>query len=83
MSRQPALRMLFPPNDAALAFDPQAAIDLRAAGGTPPYRWTADGIPLPAGSGGVWRPGSPGFSHLTVTDGAGRTASADVKLVAD
>jgi penicillin-binding protein 1C len=83
MSPQPGLRMLFPPNDAALAFDPQTPIDLRAAGGTPPYRWTVDGIPLPAAAGALWKPDAPGFSHLSVTDCAGRVASADVKLVTE
>ena len=68
------------------AFDPDTPIDLRAIGGTPPYSWTADGIPLPSepswGSP-AWTATGPGFAHLTVTDQDGTSASADVRLVAD
>ena len=74
------LRIMFPPGDVDLAFAPSAPIDLRAAGGTPPYRWMADGVPLPERRP-LWMPSGPGFAHLTVVDGAGASASADVRLV--
>ena len=81
-SGPPALRMMFPPGNVDLAYD-TAAIDLRAAGGQPPYRWLADGRPLPAALHTLWSPDGPGFVHLTVLDRAGHSASADVRLVAE
>ncbi len=84
MADQTRLRILFPPGDVDLAFAPDRPIDLRAAGGTPPYRWLVDGAPLASGSGRAnWTASGPGFAHLTVTDRDGRAASADVRLVAD
>jgi len=80
------LRILFPPSQVEIAYDPAAPIDLRAAGGTPPYAWTADGIPLPSASqpaSTAWTAPGPGFAHLTVTDRDGNSASADVRLVGD
>ena len=83
MAGQPALRVMFPPGNVDLAYDPSAAIDLRAAGGQPPYRWLADGRPLPPALHTLWSPDGPGFVHLTVLDRAGHTASADVRLVTE
>jgi len=80
------LHILFPPNDVELAFDRASPIDLHAAGGTPPYAWTADGLPITAeaGQGGTaWTARGPGFAHLTVTDSPGNSASADVRLTAE
>ena len=75
------LRMMFPPGNVDLAFAPSSAIDLRAVGGRPPYRWIADGTPLAPRA--RWAPSGPGFSHLTVIDRDGQSASADIKLVAE
>ncbi len=83
VSGPPALRMMFPPGNVDLAYDAAAAIDLRAAGGQPPYRWLADGRPLPPALHTLWSPDGPGFVHLTVLDRAGHSASADVRLVAE
>ncbi len=83
MSSGSALRMMFPPGNVELAYDPASPIDLRAAGGQPPYRWIADGTPLPPAMHPLWRPDGPGFAHLTVVDRAGHSASADVRLVPD
>ena len=83
MSGPAPLRMMFPPGDVALAYDPGAPIDLRAAGGQPPYRWLADGVPLDPARRTLWSPEGPGFVHLTVLDRAGHAASADVRLVAE
>ena len=80
VAARPALRVMFPPGDVDLAFDPGRAINLRAVGGVPPYRWLADGVPL-GGARAAWVPGGPGFAHLTVLDRAGNAASADVSLV--
>jgi penicillin-binding protein 1C len=81
---QAALRILFPPGNVDLAFDPSSPIDLHAAGGSPPYRWLADGIPLQRRPGdAVWTPSGPGFAHLTVTDREGQYASTDVRVVTE
>jgi penicillin-binding protein 1C len=81
MSAKPALRIMFPPGNVELAYEPDAPIDLRAAGGEPRYRWLADGRPLPVAPRSLWSPDGPGFVHLTVLDQAGRSASADVRLL--
>ncbi len=80
MSPHPPLRLIFPPDQAELAMDP---VDLRAAGGTPPYRWLADGVPVGRASSvpPAWTPWGPGFTHLTVMDNNGAAASADVRIV--
>jgi penicillin-binding protein 1C len=89
LSRAPPharLRVLFPPGDTDLAFDPDTPIDLRAAGGAPPYSWLADGVPLPSAPDGehpVWTAAAPGFFHLTVIDREGKSASADVRVVTE
>ncbi len=83
ISGPPALRMMFPPGNVDLAYDPATAIDLRAAGGQPPYRWLADGRPLPSALHTLWSPEGLGFVHFTVLDQAGHSASADVRLVAE
>ncbi len=83
MARQPPLRVLFPPGNVEVAYDPAAPMDLRAAGGQPPYRWLADGVPLAYAPQTLWSPDGPGFAHLTVLDQAGHSASADVHLLVE
>ncbi len=78
-----APHILYPPPGATLALDPGATLALEAAGGTPPYSWAVNGIPLPAAAPDTqiaWQPDGPGFVHLTLTDIAGRTAQEDVRL---
>ncbi len=77
------LRILFPPGGVELAYDPYRPVGLRAAGGSPPYRWLIDGSPLPPGPAPAWVPNGPGFKHLTVMDGKGLLASVDVRLLSD
>lgn len=77
-ARTERLRILFPPDGAeveALA----EGVSLSAAGGTPPYRWVADNVPLPDDSR-FWRPAGPGFSRLTVMDSIGQRASAAIRV---
>jgi penicillin-binding protein 1C len=74
------LRIMFPPGNVDLAYDPRARIDLRAAGGMPPYHWMIDGIPEGTAAA-LWAPSGQGFAHLTVVDSKGQSASEDVTLV--
>jgi penicillin-binding protein 1C len=83
MTRHAKLRIVFPPGNVDLALDPAVPIDLRAIGGTPPYAWTVDGLPLPNHGSALWSAQGPGFAHLTVTDRSGQSASADVRMVAE
>jgi penicillin-binding protein 1C len=74
----------FPPGGARLEFDASAPLALEASGGTPPYTWMVNGLPLPAVAVGLtraWVPDGAGFAHISVVDGAGRTTSETVRLV--
>lgn len=80
-------RIIFPPADATLdAIGSKGAatpIALEASGGTPPYRWAVNGVPLPApplGTAPSWQPDGPGFARVSVTDGKNRTATEGVRL---
>jgi len=75
------LRIMFPPGNVDLAYEHGIQMDLRAAGGAPPYRWMIDG--MPALDRAIWAPPGPGFVHLTVADSKGRSASEDIRLVAE
>ena len=87
LDQAPGPSVVFPPPGATL--EPFAAgaaatpVGLEATGGAPPYRWTADGLPLPEpadGAGAVWTPDGAGFAHLSVTDRLGRAASVNVRV---
>lgn len=73
-------------NSAGNAQPVMTPVGLEAAGGTPPYHWFVDGVPLETSSSDrmartpVWTPSTPGFVHLTVVDAAGRPASVDVRI---
>lgn len=80
-------RLSFPPAGATLelARTPTgelAAIDLRASGGTPPFRWLVNGAPV-AGNGPAldWAPDGPGSVRVTVIDADDRAASARFRLL--
>jgi penicillin-binding protein 1C len=83
----PGVRILFPPNGAALALQSSgAAIDpiaIKIAGGTAPLNILVDGMPLQSvrGAGTVFfAPVGPGFVRLTVTDALGAADSVTVRL---
>ncbi|AHJ66890.1 penicillin-binding protein 1C [Granulibacter bethesdensis] len=83
-------RILFPPRGAVIDSSEGQPVDLRAAEGTPPYRWMVDGRPLPGsfpGQSPVWTPSKeqdgPGFHRLTVQDSAGRSDSVEVRLMTE
>ncbi|MDG2479539.1 MAG: penicillin-binding protein 1C [Alphaproteobacteria bacterium] len=55
-------------------------LPLRADGGEQPYLWLVNGAPVETNRSGeaVWVPDGAGFVSVSVTDAAGRSASADV-----
>jgi hypothetical protein len=84
----PVPRILYPPNGAHIELAQMngvmAGLALEVAGGTPPYRWTVNGMPLAApavpGAPIAWRPDGPGYVRLTVTDERGQIAISEVRL---
>ena len=81
-----APEIVFPPNGARVELASNLAgeklpLVLKLNGGKAPYRWLANGIPLPEASRKRtqrWSPDGAGFSELTVIDSNGKAAS--VKL---
>ena len=80
-------RILFPPDGAQIEVADAAGqlgpLQLEADSGTPPYRWSVNGVPVatPAlAAPPQWQPDGPGFARVTVTDAAGRRSSATVRL---
>jgi penicillin-binding protein 1C len=71
----------FPPDGAELDAGPALALKVR--GGTPPFTWLADGVPIAlaerARETALARPGI-GYLALSVIDANGRSASATVTL---
>ncbi|WP_048644870.1 penicillin-binding protein 1C [Nitratireductor soli] len=85
---EPAPEIVFPPQgariDVGFARDGRTMpLALKINGGRAPFRWLANGAPLPAASRrrtASWMPDGGGASTLTVIDAAGRTASVRVFL---
>ena len=80
-------RIRFPPDGAQLDTTREngerGPVRLEAHSGTPPYRWSVNGlpVPIPAWAGPpLWQPDGPGFVRVTVVDAAGRRASANVRV---
>lgn len=83
----PGPKIIFPPAGATLdTLGPNGGatpIALEASGGTPPYRWAVNGVPLSPSNVGAspsWLPDGPGFVRLSVTDRDNRTASESIRL---
>ena len=75
-------KILYPPDGAIVEWDGQD-IPLQANGGRAPFRWLADGRPLPTGQPRralYWTPPGLGFTRLTVIDADGRSANATVRI---
>lgn len=76
----PELR--FPPDGAELSL-PDGALVVKVAGGSAPFTWLANGVPVAVASRlretTLPMPG-PGFVTLTVLDAQGRSASAQIRL---
>lgn len=80
-------RIQFPPDGAQLDLTREdgqrGALKLEANSGTPPYRWSVNGMPVPAPLWAAvpsWQPDGPGFVRVTVVDAAGKRASATVRV---
>jgi penicillin-binding protein 1C len=76
-------RIIYPPSGAVLEFHQGAGLALEAAGGTKPYRWMINGLPLPQSGAGLspsWLPDGPGFAHVTLTDAAARSVDETVRV---
>ena len=75
----------FPPDGARIDMDGDQApaLSLKVYGGTPPFTWLADGIPIAEREfrrDAVWDQPSRGFARLSVIDAKGKTASARVRV---
>jgi penicillin-binding protein 1C len=79
-------RILYPPSAAVIDLNADDAIvPLQADGGSGRLRWLIDGKPLPLdrfAKDQTWRPDGPGVTRITVIDSEGRSASAQVRIVA-
>jgi len=80
-------RILFPPDGAQLDVADETGqlgpVQLEADSGSPPYRWSVNGVPVAAPQLAAlprWQPDGPGFARITVTDAAGQRSSATVRL---
>lgn len=82
--RESAPRIVYPPEGARVELSSQSGISplvLKLQGGRAPFRWLANGMPLPDAShrrNSEWRPEGQGFSTLTVIDADGRASSVRV-----
>ncbi|HEY5794797.1 MAG TPA: penicillin-binding protein 1C [Bosea sp. (in: a-proteobacteria)] len=84
----PALKLAFPPEGAridlaASANDGRAQLNLKVAGGAPPYTWLVDGAPVLSPTRrreAVWQPPGKGFMLISVIDGTGASESVSVRL---
>ena len=75
----------FPPDGARidLAGDAAPALSLKVYGGTPPFTWLADGIPIAEREfrrDAFWDQPAHGFARLSVIDAKGKTATARIRV---
>ncbi|RVK14814.1 penicillin-binding protein 1C, partial [Sinorhizobium meliloti] len=84
--REAAPQIVFPPEGARVELGAQGndgitPLTLKLQGGRAPFRWLANGRPLPDVTRrrvSQWQPGGGGYSTLTVIDALGRAASVRV-----
>jgi len=84
----PALKLAFPPDGAridlsAASLESQGQLNLKAAGGSPPYVWMVDGSPVTEPQRRretIWRPPGKGFMRISVIDATGASESVSVRL---
>jgi len=84
----PTLKLAFPPDGAridlsAAALDGKGQLNLKAAGGSPPYTWLVDGTPVTEPQRRretAWQPPGKGFMRISVIDATGASESVSVRL---
>jgi penicillin-binding protein 1C len=84
--RESAPQIVFPPEGARIELGAKSGsatmpLTLKLQGGRAPFRWLANGRPLPEVTRrrvGQWLPDGGGYSTLTVIDALGRAASVRV-----
>lgn len=83
--REPAPQIVYPPEGAHVDLGARngdlSPLTLKLQGGRAPFRWLANGKPLPDVSRrrtNQWMPDGSGYSKLTVIDAMGRAASVGV-----
>ncbi|CAN7606769.1 penicillin-binding protein 1C [Rhizobium sp. LjRoot258] len=83
--REPAPQIVYPPEGAHVDLGARTGdlspLTLKLQGGRAPFRWLANGKPLPDVSRrrtNQWMPDGSGYSKLTVIDAMGRAASVGV-----
>ncbi|WP_354191831.1 penicillin-binding protein 1C [Bosea sp. OAE506] len=84
----PSLKLAFPPEGAridlaASAADGRPELNLKVAGGAPPYTWLVDGAPILSPTRrreAIWQPPGKGFLRISVIDGTGASESVSVRL---
>lgn len=84
-AREPAPQIVFPPEGARVelgaGLETMSPLTLKLQGGRAPFRWLANGKPLPDPTRRrttQWQPDGAGYSTLTVIDAIGRAASVRV-----
>lgn len=85
-TREPAPQIVYPPEGARVDLGAKAGREinpliLKLQGGRAPFRWLANGKPLPDMSRrrvNQWTPDGGGYSTLTVIDSVGRAATVRV-----
>ncbi|MHC1549933.1 penicillin-binding protein 1C [Phyllobacterium sp. K27] len=85
-TREPAPQIIYPPEGARVDLGVNAGgqinpLVLKLQGGRAPFRWLANGKPLPDTSRrrvNQWTPDGGGYSTLTVVDSMGRAATVRV-----
>jgi penicillin-binding protein 1C len=76
----------FPPDGARIDLDGDAgdaAVSLKVYGGTPPFTWLVDGVPVTSGEfrrDAFWERAARGFARLSVIDSKGQTATARIRV---
>jgi len=79
------LSIAFPPDGARIDLSgaDTASVSLKAYGGTPPFTWLVDGVPVAAHEfrrDTFWEEPGRGFARLSVIDAKGQTATARIRL---
>ena len=73
----------FPPDGARIELGSEPALSLKVLGGTPPFTWLADGVPIATREfrrDTFWDAALKGFARLSVIDAKGQTATARVRV---